>query len=64
VKFFSEWPKVVGFKSLTPLGESENKPLGGEAVISKRDPAAGNMVPVFTGSKLEAVNLQVRNRTG
>jgi hypothetical protein len=22
------------------------------------------MVPVFTGSKLEAVNLQVRNRTG
>jgi hypothetical protein len=29
VKAFSEGPKVEGFKSLTPLGESEKKPLGG-----------------------------------
>jgi hypothetical protein len=60
VEFFSEWPKVEGFKSLTPLGESEKKPLGGGSsdfqkrassreygpnkVISKRELAARNMI--------------------
>ena len=33
-------------------------------MISKRELAAGNMIPVFTSSKLEAVKLQVGNRTG
>jgi hypothetical protein len=28
VKSFSEWPRVEGYKYLTPLGESEKKPLG------------------------------------
>jgi hypothetical protein len=37
VKFFSEWPKVEEFKSLTPLGESEKKPLcSGSSDFQKR----------------------------
>jgi hypothetical protein len=64
VKSFSEWPKVEGFKSLTPLEESERRPSAEEAVISKRKLAAGNRIPTFTSSKLEAVNLKVGNRKG
>ena len=36
VKSFSEWSKVEGFKSLTPLGESEKKPCGGRSSIFQK----------------------------
>jgi hypothetical protein len=42
----------------------KKKPCGGEAVISKRRLAAGNMVPVSTSSNLEAEKLKVGNLTG
>jgi hypothetical protein len=42
----------------------KRNPVAEKAVISKRELAAGNMVPVFTSSKLEAVKLKVCNRTG
>ena len=36
VKFFSDWPKFEGFKSLTPLRESEKKPFcGGSSDFQK-----------------------------
>jgi hypothetical protein len=35
-----------------------------EAVISKRELAAGYMVPMFTSSKLAAVKLEAGNRIG
>ena len=42
----------------------KEKPVAGEAAISKRKLAAGNMVPVSTSSNLEAAKLKVSNWTG
>jgi hypothetical protein len=64
VKFFIEWPKVEGFKSLTPLGESEKKTLGRGSSNFQNRASSREKVPVFTSSKLEAVKLKVGNRTG
>ena len=36
VELFTEWPNVEGFKSLTPLGESEKQPSGGESDFQQR----------------------------
>jgi hypothetical protein len=63
VEFLCEWPKVQGFKSVTTLGESEKRPCDGESTDFRMRPSS-SMVPVFTSSKLDAVNLQVCNRTG
>jgi hypothetical protein len=35
VKFFGDWPKFEGFKSLTPLGESEQWSVVSDLMISK-----------------------------
>jgi hypothetical protein len=60
---FSEWPKIEGFKSLTPLGESEKKPCGrGSSVFQMRASSRERVPNVYT-FELEAVKLQVGNNT-
>jgi hypothetical protein len=52
VKSFIEWPKFEGFKSLTPLGESEKKPVGGGSTLLKTNLALRRkqFFLAFTGS--------------
>jgi hypothetical protein len=45
VKSFSEWPKVEGFRSLTPLGESEKIPLGGGSSYFQKRASSSEYVP-------------------